>query len=138
MRRTVMLAAAIVVVGMAAGCSSGGADSSPTDGPGVLVAEHPSDATREAAISGTVDLSGDCFVLRGEGGDWLIEWPHGSARGEDPLSVDVPEFGTVYAGQYLTASGGYSADSDGCAVDGLQGTAQIDLLTRVSTASPAP
>ena len=117
---------ALLVVTIATGCAS----ESPSDGgPDVLVAEHPSEATREAAVSGTMELNGGCFVLSSEDGDWLSEWPYGSMHGDDARSIEVPSFGTVYPGQDLTGSGGYSANSDRCALEGLQGTVQIDLLT---------
>lgn len=101
----------------------------PTDGsPVLLTASGAVEASREAAITGVLEIRDGCFVVSGDEGDWLVEWPHGTTLGENGESVNVPDFGTIRVGDRLDAGGGYEADHARCDASGVQGTASIDLL----------
>lgn len=109
-------------------CASGPTQE-PRDGsPVLLTAPSLVEASREAAITGVLEIRDGCFVVSSDGGDWLVEWPHGTTLGEDGDSVEVPDFGTVRVGEALDAGGGYEDDHTRCDATGVQGTASIDFL----------
>lgn len=94
----------------------------------LLTASSPAETSREAAITGVLDIRDGCFVVSSDEGDWLVEWPHGTTLGEDGESVNMPDFGAVRVGDVLDAGGGYEAGHERCGATGVQGTASIDLL----------
>lgn len=69
----------------------------------VLVSE-PADAGMDALTGGRIEVVGECL---GAGGS-VIVWPHGTeVVQDDPLTIDIPEYGTFTLGDDIEIAGGF-------------------------------
>ena len=70
----------------------------------LLAAMAPSDVTRQAAISGPLNLQGDCVSV----GSNVAIWPYGTTViSEFPLQIRVPDAGVFTEGEVVTGPGGF-------------------------------
>ncbi len=69
----------------------------------VLVSER-ADAGMDALGGGRIEVVGGCL---GAGG-YVIVWPHGTdVIDDDPLTIDIPDYGTFTVGDDVQVAGGF-------------------------------
>jgi len=69
----------------------------------VLVSER-AEAGMDALGGGTLEVVGGCLGASGS----VIVWPHGTeVVQDDPLTIDIPDYGTVALGDEVQVGGGY-------------------------------
>ena len=69
----------------------------------VLVSER-ADAGMDALGGGTLEVVGGCLGASGS----VIVWPNGTEVVQDnPLTIDIPDYGTVALGDEVQVGGGY-------------------------------
>lgn len=69
----------------------------------VLVSERTG-AGMEALGGGRIEVVGGCLGARGS----VIVWPHGTeVVKEEPLTIDIPNYGTFALGDEVQVGGGY-------------------------------
>ena len=69
----------------------------------VLVSERTGDGM-DAMGGGRLEMVGGCLGADGV----VIVWPHGTeVVGDDPLTVDIPDYGTFTVGDEVRVGGGY-------------------------------
>jgi hypothetical protein len=88
----------------------------------VLVSER-TDAGMDALGGGVLEVVGGCLGASGS----VIVWPHGTeVVQDDPLTIDIPDYGTFALGDEVQVGGGYvlehssdNVESGGYPVGGL-------------------
>lgn len=69
----------------------------------VLVSERP-DAGMDALGGGSLEVVGGCLGASGS----VIVWPHGTGVvQDDPLTIEIPGYGTFALGDEVRVGGGY-------------------------------
>ena len=69
----------------------------------MLVSERTGDAM-DAQGGGRLEIVGGCLGANGV----VIVWPHGTeVVGDDPLTVDIPDYGTFTVGDEVLVGGGF-------------------------------
>lgn len=102
----VRLLASGAVFASAAACGDGGGRPVSVSGVTVLVSE-PAEAGMDALHAGRLEVIGGCL---GAGGA-VIVWPHGTeVVQEDPLLIEVPEYGAFAIGDHVEIGGGFVID----------------------------
>ena len=109
-----------------AGCGSG-PQVLDTDGTGQVLVGGDTHGGSDVAISGEVEMIGDCLGISGEMGEYVVVWPAGTKLvGSEDLAIEVPGIGRVETGQRVSFSGGIEKPPfqeaipdvpDGCAQD---------------------
>ncbi len=69
----------------------------------VLVSK-PADAGMDALGGGRIEVVGGCLGASG----YVIVWPHGTeVVNDDPLTIDIPNYGTFAVGDDVEVGGGF-------------------------------
>jgi hypothetical protein len=69
----------------------------------VLVSER-ADAGMDALGGGRIEVVGGCLGASG----YVIVWPHGTeVVNDDPLTIDIPNYGTFTVGEDVEVGGGF-------------------------------
>ena len=98
--RRIGLAASVLL--LLAAC--GGEARRLTAGDVAVLVSAPPDAGMDALGGGTVEVVEGCLGADGA----VIIWPHGTeVAEEDPLTIDVPDVGTVGLGDTVELAGGF-------------------------------
>ena len=72
----------------------------------VLVSERPNGGM-DALGGGVLEVVGGCLGASGS----VIVWPHGTdVVQDDPLTIDIPDYGTFALGDEVQVGGGYVLD----------------------------
>lgn len=96
-------AVAFTTVGALIPLSGCGGQVISSDGVTVLVSER-TDAGMSALGGGNLEVVGGCLGASGS----VIVWPHGTEVVQDePLTIDIPEYGTFALGDEVQVGGGY-------------------------------
>jgi hypothetical protein len=96
----VIVSAAVVV--LLSACSGGG-DVIQAGDVSVLVSERTGGGM-DALGGGRLEVVGGCLGASGS----VIVWPHGTkVLDEDPLTIEIPEYGTFTVGDDVQVGGGY-------------------------------
>lgn len=110
-----------LVIALLAGC--GGSVISVGDA-SVLVSERTGSGM-DAAGGGRLEIVGGCLGASGS----VIVWPHGTEVVDDePLTVEIPGYGTFAVGDDVQVGGGYVLEhSSDTAVEGLYDVAGVTV-----------
>lgn len=100
--RTLLRVALMSVAGLTLPSACGGQVISSGDVP-VLVSK-PADAGMDALGGGRIEVVGGCLGASG----YVIVWPHGTeVVNDDPLTIDIPNYGTFAVGDDVEVGGGF-------------------------------
>ena len=95
----------------------------------VLVSERRSDGMT-ALLQGRVEVFGDCLGIAGIDniGSVVVVWPHDTqVERSDPVTVDIPEVGTVKVGDEVQIGGGFITEAVGGPASGPVGGVEIPV-----------